>query len=322
MFSLADFNQDMGAESAEDDALYDEDVPEEGQSGGANTKGAINQGRTKGGNFQIAPEDDIAPADRDEFRNDNEVQENFPVRVQVHITRKGKGALTISCIADGGELEIEDIFSYTKPELAEAKTAEHEFAGRNVYTGPPFGQLDEGLQELLESYLEERGINTAMALFIPGYIDMKEQKEYVKWLKSKWYRIGLAQSVLTTSRHEDLLQLESETSSRLYRYVIQVLCIVVTTLFYIFGRGQRRGRIYPALRGNSIKRSKDRHLHLCNITLYGRFLRRYLKYINHSCDPFEAGRALGQILRCSSQANDWISAGEPHAAQGPRLGLK
>ena len=176
----------MGAESAEDDALYDEDMPEEGQSGGGNTKGAINQGRTKGGNFQIAPEDDIAPADRDEFRNDNEVQENFPVRVQVHVTRKGKGALTISCIADGGELEIEDVYSYIKPELAEAKTAEHEFASRNVYTGPPFGQLDEGLQELLESYLEDRGINTAMALFIPGYIDMKEQQEYVRWLKSKF----------------------------------------------------------------------------------------------------------------------------------------
>jgi len=162
-------------------------MPEEGQSGGGNTKGAINQGRTKGGNFQIAPEDDIAPADRDEFRNDNEVQGqgSFPVRMHVHVTRQGKGALTISCIADDGEIQIEDIYSYTKPELADAKTAEQEFAGRGVYTGPPFHQLDESLQELIESYLEERGINTAMALFIPEYVDMKEQKEYVRWLGSK-----------------------------------------------------------------------------------------------------------------------------------------
>ncbi|GAB7337486.1 hypothetical protein MBLNU457_g2816t1 [Dothideomycetes sp. NU457] len=183
VFSLADFNQPPDAESSEDDALYDEDMPEEGQSGGGNTKGAINQGRVKGGNFQIAPEDDIAPADRDEFRNDNEVQGgSFPARVYVHVTRQGKGALTISCIADGGELEIEDVSAYTKPELADAKTAENEFAGRNLYTGPPYGDLDEHLQELLESYLEERGINTAMAVFIPAYIDMKEQKEYVRWL--------------------------------------------------------------------------------------------------------------------------------------------
>lgn len=194
MFNLADFDQPSDAENTEDDALYDEDMPEEGQSGGGNTKGSINQGRVKGGNFQVAPEDDIAPADRDEFRNDNEVQGsgNFPATVRVHVTRKGKGALTISCIADGGEIVIEEVSAYTKPELADAKSAENEFAGRNLYTGPPFSQLDDSLQELFETYLDERGINTAMALFIPDYIDMKEQKEYVRWLGSKWSKSDLA----------------------------------------------------------------------------------------------------------------------------------
>ena len=33
-------------------------------------------------------------------------------------------------------------------------------------------------------YLEERGINTRLALFIPDYIDHKEQKEYIKWLNN------------------------------------------------------------------------------------------------------------------------------------------
>lgn len=186
MFNLEDFNQEQEVNDPEDEALYDEDVPEEGQSHGGNTKGAINQGRTRGGNFQVAPEDDIAPADRDELRNDDDVQQqNFPVRVQVHVSRKGKGALTISCIADNGELDIQDIYSYTKPELAEPKSAEQEFSSRNAYTGPPFAQLDDNLQELFVNYLEERGIDTAMALFIPGYIDNKELKEYVRWLGSK-----------------------------------------------------------------------------------------------------------------------------------------
>lgn len=162
-------------------------MPEEGQSGGGNTKGSINQGRVRGGNFQVAPEDDIAPADRDELRNDNEVQGSFlPVRVLVNVTRQGKGGLTISCLADGGELQIEDVSTFPKPELADAKSAEHEFAARNLYTGPPFHELDDSLQELFESYLEERGVNTAMALFIPEYIDMKEQKEYLRFLNSKW----------------------------------------------------------------------------------------------------------------------------------------
>jgi complement component 1 Q subcomponent-binding protein len=32
--------------------------------------------------------------------------------------------------------------------------------------------------------LEERGINTAIAMFIPMYVEYKEQKEYISWLKN------------------------------------------------------------------------------------------------------------------------------------------
>lgn len=38
---------------------------------------------------------------------------------------------------------------------------------------------------MLERYLEERGINTALALWVPEYIDFKEQREYLDWLSSK-----------------------------------------------------------------------------------------------------------------------------------------
>ena len=43
----------------------------------------------------------------------------------------------------------------------------------------------QDLQVLLERYLEERGINTALALWVPEYIDFKEQREYLDWLASK-----------------------------------------------------------------------------------------------------------------------------------------
>jgi complement component 1 Q subcomponent-binding protein, mitochondrial len=36
----------------------------------------------------------------------------------------------------------------------------------------------------MERYLEERGINTALAVFIPDYAELKEQKEYISWLKN------------------------------------------------------------------------------------------------------------------------------------------
>ena len=52
----------------------------------------------------------------------------------------------------------------------------------SLYTGPPFQQLDEDVQGLLEQYLDVRGINAALAQFIPDYIDVKEQKEYLGWL--------------------------------------------------------------------------------------------------------------------------------------------
>lgn len=185
-FSIADFNTfDQDAES-EDPALYDEDdspVGMETQSGGANTKGAINQGHTAGGNIRVAPEDSIAPADRPELQDeDAEAQPSFPARVQVTVTREGKGALAIECIAQDGEITIDNVYHFPSADLAEAKTAEKDWARRSLYTGPPFGQLDEDLQVLLERFLDERGINTSMALFIPDYIDMKEQKEYISWL--------------------------------------------------------------------------------------------------------------------------------------------
>lgn len=61
----------MMPEEEPDEAFMDEEEDvETAQSGGANTKGAVNQGRTSAGNVKVAPEDSIAPADRDELRNE------------------------------------------------------------------------------------------------------------------------------------------------------------------------------------------------------------------------------------------------------------
>lgn len=39
-----------------------------------------------------------------------------------------------------------------------------------------FDNLDEGVQSEFETYLEERGVNSALALFIPDLAEWKEQK--------------------------------------------------------------------------------------------------------------------------------------------------
>ena len=72
-FSIADFNTAsiMPEEDADEAFADEEEELGTAQSGGANTKGAINQGTTNGGNFKVAPEDSVAPADREELRNED-----------------------------------------------------------------------------------------------------------------------------------------------------------------------------------------------------------------------------------------------------------
>ncbi|KAF2197670.1 mitochondrial glyco protein [Delitschia confertaspora ATCC 74209] len=190
-FTTADMNNQVPNEAEDQDpAMYEDDVDNligESQSGGANTKGAVNQGKTPNGNIRIAPEDQVAPADREELNDEmdyNENQQGFPAHASIRIERPGKGALAIEAVAQDGDFLIEDVFHFQEADLADPQTAEKDWQRRTLYTGPPFGNLDEDLQYLLEKYLEERGINTRLALFIPDYIDYKEQKEYVSWLKN------------------------------------------------------------------------------------------------------------------------------------------
>lgn len=68
-FSITDFNQEMEGEDDMDSAMGDEEDMDM-QSHGGNTKGAINQGQTANRNFKVAPEDSIAPADREEMQDE------------------------------------------------------------------------------------------------------------------------------------------------------------------------------------------------------------------------------------------------------------
>ncbi|KAF9638550.1 Mitochondrial glycoprotein [Lasiodiplodia theobromae] len=187
-FTISDINEpQLPEEELDDPAFADEDVEIDGQSGGANTKGSVNQGRTPGGNIKVAPEDNVSAADREELDDEfsEEEQSSFPARASIVITKDGqKGAMSIDAIAQDSAFQISNVHYYADTAHADPKTAEHEWATRKTYPGPLFGQLDEDLQILLEEYLDERGIDTRMALFIPDYIDYKEQKEYLKWLEN------------------------------------------------------------------------------------------------------------------------------------------
>ncbi|MCJ1322286.1 hypothetical protein MMC15_007634 [Xylographa vitiligo] len=197
-FSIADLNalNEDPDQYSEDKAMFDEDagdLPEEGQSGGAQTKGTINMGRTKGGNYNIAPEDSIAPADRpeladDEFPASEDDEPSFPARLNITIQKpNSKGAFQVEATAQDGMIVVENVYYFSDGGLAEAKSPQEEWDSRNLYTGPPYGNLDQDLQVMIEKYLDERGINTALALWVPDYIDYKEQREYLNWLSEVKY---------------------------------------------------------------------------------------------------------------------------------------
>ena len=181
-------DQDPDSAYNEDNAMYDEETAAASnmQQGGAQTKGAINQGRTPGRNINVVPEDRVAPADREELVDDESAAEpeaGFPARVNITIKKQGvKGVMHLETIARDGVIIIENVHYFPKAELADAKTADQDWTRQGLYTGPPFSNLDEEVQVLLERYIEERGINTALALWVPEYIDYKEQREYIKWL--------------------------------------------------------------------------------------------------------------------------------------------
>jgi complement component 1 Q subcomponent-binding protein len=145
----------------------------------------INQGNQK--SFKSAPEDSISAADQEGEEGESEEgeqEQSFPARLNVVVEKAGKGALAIECVAQDGMIVIDNAYYFANAAHAMAKSPETIAERQDMYVGPPFGNLDEDLQVLLERYLEERGVNAALAIFVPDYIDMKEQKEYLRWLSN------------------------------------------------------------------------------------------------------------------------------------------
>ena len=105
-------------------------------------------------------------------------------RLNIVVEKPGKGALNIEAIAQEASIIVENLYYYHDAAIAHSSSPEAVHKSRDVYPGPPFGTLDEDLQLLMEQYLDERGVNSALALFVPEYMDMKEQREYLSWLNN------------------------------------------------------------------------------------------------------------------------------------------
>ncbi|KAE8351258.1 mitochondrial glyco protein [Aspergillus coremiiformis] len=170
-FTVADLQNLSEQEELDEQALSDELDFESNQPTNRGAAGNVSQ-------------DPVAPADREQGELDRDLEPSFPARVNVTIEKPNNGALLIQTVAQDGLFQIEEVSYFSKPDLAHAQTAEKDWARQSLYAGPPFENLDEDLQTFLERYLEERGINAELANMIPDYIQVKEQKEYVRWLEN------------------------------------------------------------------------------------------------------------------------------------------
>lgn len=163
-FSVADItNYDPYAEDA---ALQDEDLADDLQDP-ANKQ-------------QQQPEEDVD----DELDIDEESAAPINLSIVVEKPGKSSGALNIDATAQDGSIIVDNMFFYEDANVAKLDSPESAQKRADVYPGPPFGSLDEDLQVLMERFLEERGITQALAVFVPDYVDVKEQREYLRWLNN------------------------------------------------------------------------------------------------------------------------------------------
>ncbi|KAI0078643.1 mitochondrial glycoprotein [Panus rudis PR-1116 ss-1] len=134
--------------------------------------------------FSIA---DVQAEQENEFDENEEQEEpanpSYPIRCSFSITKdSAPGALTIDAMAQDGAFIVDNISFYSDSKVGTELTAEADWKRRGLYIGPQFDTLDITVQEEFEKFIQERGINENLAMFIPEYAEYKEQKEYVRWL--------------------------------------------------------------------------------------------------------------------------------------------
>ncbi|KAG1903114.1 mitochondrial glycoprotein [Suillus fuscotomentosus] len=108
---------------------------------------------------------------------------SYPIRASFSVTKaNAKGSINIDTMCQEGAFIIDNMSYYPDAQLGTELTAEADWKRRGLYIGPQFDTLDVSVQEEIEKWLQERGINENLATFVPEYSEFKEQKEYVRWL--------------------------------------------------------------------------------------------------------------------------------------------
>jgi len=104
--------------------------------------------------------------------------------MMITVQDKSGGGLVFYCATQSGEDH--------RFVIGNVKTFASDVEKDNVtsYNGPEFEDLDDKLQEAFDEYLAELGLNSEICDFIDAMAVDKEQREYVRWLKTAQKIVG------------------------------------------------------------------------------------------------------------------------------------
>jgi len=106
------------------------------------------------------------------------------VRYQVILSKPKKGALIVSGnTTPSGKFAIGTIAHCSDGAKAAERTPEGERYRASVWEGSRFDDLPSHVRTGFVRYLQKRGIDDELAMFVREYVKQKEQIEYVNWLE-------------------------------------------------------------------------------------------------------------------------------------------
>lgn len=103
-----------------------------------------------------------------------------------------KGALEMHLALQESDFEIDSVAFYNLETVrfinlkkkASKLGPQGDFERAESYGGPDYEQLQTEVRDNFDAFISERGFDEALAEFIPAFLEIKEQQEYVRWLQN------------------------------------------------------------------------------------------------------------------------------------------
>ncbi|KAH9621261.1 hypothetical protein KSS87_004372 [Heliosperma pusillum] len=105
---------------------------------------------------------------------EQEKEDHLHITMMISIFKEESNhVLEFFCSAWPDTVEIQKLFVRQKSIMLHNKP----------YTGPKFRELDDQLQDSLYDFLEERGVDDKLCVFLHRYIHYKDKAEYIRWME-------------------------------------------------------------------------------------------------------------------------------------------